>query len=160
MQGGGGGGELNMMQIKSNTWRYLLFELILRVLSYSWIHPFQPHLVLGVSGSLTLIDCLLEFESKEIATLTDKNFLTFISGKHSQHNARKCADRLTQKGNSERHWHPSRLGRYYFDRVVREEVWPSIMSLGLGVWCEKMLLVQIPGLCLVSPSSSLKMRGK
>ena len=151
---------MNMMQIKSNTWRYLLFELILRVLSYSWIHPFQPRLVLGVSWGLTLIDCLLEFESKEIATLTDKIFFTFISGKHSQLNARKCADRLTQKGNSERHWHPSRLGRYYFDRVVREEVWPSIMSLGLGVWCEKMLLVQIPGLCLVSPSSSLKMRGK
>ena len=67
-------------------------------------------------------DCLLEFEIKEIATLIDKNFFTFISGKHSQHNARKCADRLTQKGNSARHWHPSRLGRYYFDRVVREEV--------------------------------------
>ena len=67
-------------------------------------------------------DCLLEFEIKEIATLIDKKIFTFISGKHSQHNARKCADRLTQKGNSERHWHPSRLGRYYFDRVVREEV--------------------------------------
>ena len=152
----GGGGEMTMMKIKSNK------QSIVRAHSqgsflYSWIHPFQPHLVLGVSGSLTLIDCLLEFESKEIATLTDKNFLTFISGKHSQHNARKCADRLTQKGNSERHWHPSWLERYYFDHVALTMI---MMSLGLGIWCEKMILVQIPGLCLVSPSSSLKMRGK
>ena len=40
---------------------------------------------------------LLEFESKEICTLTDKNLFTFISGKHSQHDARKCADRLNSE---------------------------------------------------------------
>ena len=36
--------------------------------------------------------------------------------------------------------------------------WPIMMSLGLGIWCKKMLLVQIRG--LVAPASSLKMRGE
>ena len=36
----GGGDEMNMMKMKSAK-VYLLFNLIVRVLSYSWIHPFQ-----------------------------------------------------------------------------------------------------------------------
>ena len=42
----------------------------------------------------SILTVLLEFESKEICMLTDKNLFTFISEKHSQHDARKCADRL------------------------------------------------------------------
>ena len=41
---------------------------------------------------------LLEFESLLHCTLTDKNLFNFVSGKHSQQDARKYADGL----NSER----------------------------------------------------------
>ena len=47
---------------------------------------------------------LLEFESKDFCTLTANFFKKIVGGKHSQQDARKCAD-LTQKGNSERHRH-------------------------------------------------------
>ena len=33
-----------------------------------------------------------------ICMLTEKNLFTFISGKHSQHDGRKCADRLNSEG--------------------------------------------------------------
>ena len=42
---------------------------------------------------------LLEFESKEICTLTANVLKKIVGGKHSQQDARKFAD-LTQKGNS------------------------------------------------------------
>lgn len=47
---------------------------------------------------------LLEFENKEICTLTANFLKKIVGGKHSKQDARKCAD-LTQKRNSERHQH-------------------------------------------------------
>ena len=116
----GGGGEMNMMKIKGNNWRYLLFKLILRVLSYSCsIHSNLISLLLCQEVQLLLLTVLLEFQSKEICMLTDKNLFTFISGKHSQQDARECAAQteLRKEILKDINWHLSRLERYYFDHI-------------------------------------------
>ena len=104
--------------------------------------PAFQHLVLscwfGKFNSYSHKTVLLEFESKEICMFFSlKFFFKFLRRKHSQQDARKCADW--------RHLHPCRLGRYYSISFLLTNLMMYDVP-GVGHLKRKMLLVQIPSL--------------
>ena len=113
--------EERWMWWKLKVTRYLLFKLILRVLSYSWSNPSIPTSIFSrsccVGKFITLIHIWLFCLSlKGIITLhiikQTKICLTlWVENIPSRMQENMLMD-WTQRGNSEKHWHPCRLGKY------------------------------------------------
>ena len=97
-----GGGEMKVMKIKSD--KVSIVQAHFQG-SFLLVNQSIPNSIFShsccVGKFITLIHiwlfCLSLKAIITICTLTDKNLFNFVSGKHSQQDARKCADGLNSE---------------------------------------------------------------